>query len=102
VIDRQIAFTGSITSKPGTCEIQVLRSAPLNLRRAEWRAFPKGTEGREHHPKNANLFFTPTTAQNDIHHAMARLIFASQHFVYIENQYFISDVESGASGAYGR
>jgi hypothetical protein len=70
VIDREIAFAGSITSKPGTCEIQVLRSAPLNLRRAEWRALPKGTEGRENHPKNANLFFTPTTAQNDIHHAI--------------------------------
>ena len=59
--------------------IQVLRSAPVAMAKAEYKALssqmgvdePKGTE-------------------DDIHRAMVQLIEKASHFIYIENQFFVS------------
>ncbi|KAF2475536.1 phospholipase D [Lindgomyces ingoldianus] len=53
----------------GTCEIQILRSA------AAWSL---GTPGKTEH---------------SIHNAYVQMISTSEHFVYIENQFFISSCE---------
>ena len=59
--------------KCGNAQIQVLRSAA-----AEHCA-------KEHGPKNA------VGTQSDIHEAMKNIIAKSRHFIYIENQFFVSD-----------
>lgn len=59
--------------KPGGAFIQVLRSAPAGMRKAEGKqAIPGG-------------------AENHIYQAMVQLIQKSSRFIYIENQFFVSD-----------
>jgi phospholipase D1/2 len=61
------------SSKPGGAFIQVLRSAPAGMRKAEDKApIPGG-------------------AEDHIYQAMVQLIQKSSHFIYIENQFFVSD-----------
>ena len=64
-------------SKPGTCQIQVLRSASSGLRTAEKKASANQEMG--------------TAKQDDILRAMKTLILKAEHFIYIENQFFVSD-----------
>lgn len=61
----------------GSCSVQVLRSAPACLRNDEARAMGK------------QLAFD--AAQDDIYQAMMRLICGANHFIYIENQFFVSE-----------
>ncbi|WP_426212087.1 phospholipase D-like domain-containing protein [Massilia sp. TWP1-3-3] len=61
--------------KPGKCQVQVLRSASSGLRQAE-------VKGNRQIPKGVK-------AQTDILQAMVELIKKSQHFIYIENQFFV-------------
>lgn len=68
--------------KPGSCQIQVLRSASRKLREAEYRHLPYAG-------KSAAI--APSMPQSDIVRAMTNLILRAQHFIYIENQFFVSD-----------
>ena len=61
----------------GTCSVQVLRSAPLNMQKIERNEPPLDTP--------------PTQAQDDIYRAMGLLIEKAKHYVYIEQQFFVSD-----------
>lgn len=61
----------------GTCSVQVLRSAPLAMQKKERNETP--------------LDEKPTKAQDDIYRAMALLIEKAKHYVYIEQQFFVSD-----------
>ena len=63
--------------KKGNATIQVLRSAPASMISAETKS-------------NRGLEPTPGT-QDDIHHAMVELIKKASRFIYIENQFFVSD-----------
>lgn len=65
----------------GSCQIQVLRSAPKNLRDAEYKKLSS---------EEKNRFAKPSMAQNDIVRVMTKLILKADHFVYIENQFFVS------------
>lgn len=62
--------------KPGNTHVQVLRSAPSAMIAAE--------------KKGAICYAT----QDDIHQAMVQLIAKANHFIYIENQFFVSDFGS--------
>lgn len=66
--------------KPGKAHIQVLRSAPANHCHKEYAA-------RRH----ASKYPIPQGAQTDIQSAMLKLIDKSRRFIYIENQFFVSD-----------
>ena len=66
--------------KAGNMSVQVLRSAPLPHCEAEYKALAN----------NVNVK-SPTDTQHDIYSAMMRLIEKSRRFIYIENQFFVSD-----------
>ncbi|VAE73045.1 cardiolipin synthetase [Enterobacter hormaechei] len=67
---------GYTSSQPGKCQVQVLRSASLGMRIQEHN----GTqEVRE-----------PAMKQDDILRAMNQLIHNAEHYIYIENQFFVS------------
>lgn len=68
--------------KPGSCQIQVLRSAPNGLRTAEYKFRA---------PTGSDFAARPERAQDDIMRAMMELIHKAEHFIYIENQFFVSD-----------
>jgi phospholipase D1/2 len=61
-------------------QIQVLRSAPETMRKAEYRALK--VKGDTKSPKGV---------EQDIQEAMKHLIGKAQHFIYIESQFFVSD-----------
>ena len=61
----------------GTCSVQVLRSAPLAMQKNERHKPPLEKE--------------PTQAQDDIYRAMELLIEKAKHYIYIEQQFFVSD-----------
>lgn len=65
------------STQQGSCQVQVLRSAPLAMRQDEHKRMPQVV------PK-------PQQAQNDILRSMQLLINKAEHYIYIENQYFIS------------
>ncbi|WP_139156245.1 phospholipase D-like domain-containing protein [Superficieibacter electus] len=62
--------------KPGTCQVQVLRSASLKMRNKE-------------HDANSDAP-APEMKQDDIRRSMFQLISKAEHYIYIENQFFIS------------
>ena len=66
-----------VGAQKGNATIQVLRSAPASMISAETKS-------------NRGLEPTPGT-QDDIHHAMVELIKKASRFIYIENQFFVSD-----------
>ena len=70
-------------SKVGSCTLQVLRSASKKLRDEEYTAITYAPEG------NAR-FSGPDRAQDDIYKSMLNLIRKSEHFIYIEIQFFVS------------
>ena len=68
----------------GTCSVQVLRSAPLKMQKNERNQPPLDEE--------------PTKAQDDIYRAMGLLIEKAKHYVYIEQQFFVSDFGEEVKG----
>lgn len=65
----------------GSCTVQVLRSAPRNMCHAEY----------SHMQKEDQLRITqPIEAQANIAEAMKILIEKAEHFIYMENQFFVS------------
>ncbi len=69
-------------AKTGGCFIQTLRSAPAPMRLNEYAMLPPDVKKR---------FKRPGGVQNDILRAMQILIDKAQHFIYIENQFFVSE-----------
>ena len=72
-------------SPKGNCIVQVLRSAPADMCSKEYKAMtaaqraryvPNGISGHQ---------------QDNIYEAMLNLIDTAQHFIYIENQFFVSE-----------
>ena len=61
----------------GTCDVQVLRSAPLTMLKKEHALLRNGEEPKE--------------AQHDIYRTLCHLIEKAKHYVYIEQQFFVSD-----------
>ncbi|QLY71045.1 phospholipase [Citrobacter freundii] len=72
--------SGYHSPKAGSCQIQVLRSAALDMRRLEFN-------GSISHGAEMN---TPSMAQHDILKSMLLLISKAEHYIYIENQFFVS------------
>lgn len=66
-------------AQPGKAHIQVLRSAPAAMAKAEYKALSSRVGVNE-----------PKGAEDDIHRAMVQLIEKASHFIYIENQFFVS------------
>lgn len=63
--------------KKGSCQVQVLRSASLDMRKDEHKRMPDSA------PK-ARL------KQDDILRSIHLLISKAEHYIYIENQFFVS------------
>jgi phospholipase D1/2 len=75
----------------GNTSIQVLRSAPLFLRQRELnRAITLSRSARKQSHVLNNLH-PPQTCQSDIYQVMLKLIKRAKRFIYLENQFFISD-----------
>ena len=72
--------SGYHSPKAGSCQIQVLRSAALDMRNLEFH-------GSISHGAEMNK---PSMPQNDILKSMHLLISKAEHYIYIENQFFIS------------
>jgi phospholipase D1/2 len=68
-------------AKTGGCGIQVLRSAPARMRKAEYNNLSSSDK---------SLRPTPTGNQHEIALAMGNLISRATSFIYIENQFFVS------------
>jgi phospholipase D1/2 len=64
------------------CLVQVLRSAPLAMRNLEYKKLDAKTKEK---------IKPPTVAQDDILQSMLTIIDKAQHFIYIENQFFVSE-----------
>jgi phospholipase D1/2 len=64
------------------CLVQVLRSAPLEMRNLEYAKLDTKTKEK---------IKQPTMAQDDILQSMLTIIDKAQHFIYIENQFFVSE-----------
>src|SRR5476649_469228 len=69
--------------KKGSCQVQVLRSASLNMRRDE----------HKHMPDEAP---NPKVKQDDILRSIHLLISKAEHYIYIENQFFVSAFEKSS------
>ena len=65
----------------GKCMVQVLRSASKNMCEAEYPLLAKEDQAR---------FRKPLGVQNNNAAAMKHIIAKAQHFIYIENQFFVS------------
>lgn len=63
--------------KKGSCQVQVLRSASLKMRREEYKGMPDVA------PK-------ARMKQDDILRSLHLLISKAEHYIYIENQFFVS------------
>ena len=63
--------------KKGTCDVQVLRSASLTMLKKEHALLPEGE--------------APIEPQHDIYRTLCHLIEKAKHYVYIEQQFFVSD-----------
>jgi phospholipase D1/2 len=66
--------------KPGKAHIQILRSAPAGMVAAEYKALESKIGVK-----------APAGTEDDIGKAMLLLIEKSSRFIYIENQFFVSD-----------
>ncbi|WP_158697061.1 phospholipase D-like domain-containing protein [Cronobacter malonaticus] len=65
------------SEKKGSCQVQVLRSASLNMRRDEYK-------------NNPGVMAEPKLKQDDILRSLLLLISKAEHYIYIENQFFVS------------
>jgi phospholipase D1/2 len=70
------------SNSKGKCFVQVLRSAPLNMCRLERQPLSKADQ------EDIN---NPLKVQDNIYLAMETLISKAEHFIYIENQFFVSN-----------
>lgn len=75
----------------GNISIQVLRSAPLFLRQRELNRSIALSRSNRKQSHVLNNFHPPQTCQSDIYQVMLKLIKQAKRFIYIENQFFISD-----------
>jgi phospholipase D1/2 len=66
----------------GSCSVQVLRSAPRRMCEAEFPLMQSTDQA---------LIHKPIEAQANIAEAMETLINKADHFIYIENQFFVSE-----------
>lgn len=66
-------------AQPGKAFIQVLRSAPAAMGKTEYLALASKKDIK-----------APVGTEDDIHRAMVQLIEKASHFIYIENQFFVS------------
>ena len=86
------------------CTVQVLRSASYSLRMKEHNSYlqrlqhEESAQSNEQRKKNKDHFAKLRArvpirdlAQDDIHKSMLNLIYKSEHFIYIENQFFVSN-----------
>jgi phospholipase D1/2 len=64
------------------CLVQVLRSAPLAMRNLEYAKLDTKTKEK---------IAKPSKCQSDIFEAMLTIIDKAQHYIYIENQFFVSE-----------
>ena len=67
-------------AKAGGCSVQMLRSASHVMVEAELKSMANADKPRVH----------GSFGHNHIHHAYVRLIEQAEHFIYIENQFFVS------------
>ncbi|STE15329.1 phospholipase D-like domain-containing protein [Citrobacter sp. wls718] len=75
----ELTFTPSVQPEKGCCQIQVLRSASLKMRKDEFKHSPVLQKNTE-----------PKMLQDDIRRCMLGLIQKAENYIYIENQFFIS------------
>jgi phospholipase D1/2 len=84
----RLSFPALPANKTGGCQVQMLRSASDTMRRLE-----RDSTSQEDKKKLRYEF-----AQSHIHHAMVGLIRKAEHFIYIENQFFVSAFGSARFG----
>lgn len=73
----ELAMPAVPAAKKGTCQVQVLRSASLSMRKDEHKHMPDAAPN-------------PALKQDDILQSMFLLICKAEHYIYIENQFFVS------------
>lgn len=73
----KLTLPGAPSEKKGTCQVQVLRSASLNMCADEHKYMPEAAP--EAHLK-----------QDDILRSIHLLVSKAEHYIYIENQFFVS------------
>ena len=88
-------------STKGGCKLQVLRSASKTMRDEEYSnhidfinttlRFEKNETRKTFTPEDKARFPKPNSAQDDIYKSMLNLIYKAEHFIYIENQFFVSN-----------
>ena len=79
--DLRLPLPPAATGKgPGSCSVQMLRSASDKMVALEGKAVTAGEHARVH----------DKCGHNTIYHAMVHLIEHAEHYIYIENQFFVS------------
>ncbi|WP_224066177.1 phospholipase D-like domain-containing protein [Enterobacter bugandensis] len=73
----ELEIPATLLGKKGSCQVQVLRSASLDMRKDEHKGMPDSAP-------QARL------KQDDILRSIHLLISKSEHYIYIENQFFVS------------
>lgn len=73
----ELEIPATLPGKKGNCQVQVLRSASLDMRKDEHKSMPDSAP-------QARL------KQDDILRSIHLLISKSEHYIYIENQFFLS------------
>lgn len=73
----ELEIPATLPGKKGSCQVQVLRSASLDMRKDEHKSMPDSAP-------QARL------KQDDILRSIHLLISKSEHYIYIENQFFVS------------
>lgn len=73
----ELAMPSIPSEKKGTCQVQVLRSASLKMREDEYVCMPQVAP-------------EPGLKQDDILRSIHLLISKAEHYIYIENQFFVS------------
>lgn len=73
----ELEIPATLPGKKGNCQVQVLRSASLDMRKDEHKSMPDSAP-------QARL------KQDDILRSIHLLISKSEHYIYIENQFFVS------------
>lgn len=74
----ELTVPATPSEKKGSCQVQVLRSASLRMRQDEYKHMPQVTT-------------EPGLKQDDILRSIHLLISKAEHYIYIENQFFVSE-----------
>jgi len=72
-----LTLTGECSEKKGSCQVQVLRSASLEMCQDEYKRMPEAAH-------------KPHLKQDDILQSIHMLVSKAEHYIYIENQFFVS------------